>query len=325
VRCARCRTVWHAVAPAMVRALATMDDLDVVDIGPRIPDLDLPPREAEPSFRKAEAATLAGPASEWERSPEPEPVLQQSAAETAAPAPEAFSIDGINLAELSAELAAAQAEQHADSLLADMGTEEIAVAQGPSLVPHLEPHGPREPQPAATEADAGEDIETFAAKRAHRRAMRRRNSRWAVPGLPAILLALIAANTILVAWRMDIVRLLPQTASLYAAIGLSVNLRGIAFEDIKMSTEEQDGMTVLVIEGSVVNTISRAVEVPRLRLAVRNERQNEIYSWTTLPTRSILGPGETLPFRSRLASPPAETRDLLVRFFNRRDIVAGIR
>ena len=35
-------------------------------------------------------------------------------------------------------------------------------------------------------------------------------------------------------------------------------------------------------------------------------------------------PGESLAFRSRLASPPPDAREVLVRFFNRRDLVAGI-
>ena len=39
----------------------------------------------------------------------------------------------------------------------------------------------------------------------------------------------------------------------------------------------------------------------------------------------ILAPGETATFRSRLASPPADGRDVIVRFLNRRDLVAGMR
>jgi hypothetical protein len=73
-----------------------------------------------------------------------------------------------------------------------------------------------------------------------------------------------------------------------------------------------------------VSAAKRTVEVPRLRFAVRNELGNEIYNWTALPSRSLLGPGETLTFQSRLASPPPEAYDVLVRFFNRRDIGAGI-
>ena len=38
---------------------------------------------------------------------------------------------------------------------------------------------------------------------------------------------------------------------------------------------------------------------------------------------NVLPPGEALPFRSRLASPPAEASGVTVRFFNRRDAQAG--
>ena len=44
-----------------------------------------------------------------------------------------------------------------------------------------------------------------------------------------------------------------------------------------------------------------------------------------MPSQPVLEPGETLPFRSRLASPPGEGRDVQVRFFTRRDAVAGLR
>ena len=36
------------------------------------------------------------------------------------------------------------------------------------------------------------------------------------------------------------------------------------------------------------------------------------------------GPVEAVPFRSRLASPPAEGHDVQVRFFTRRDAVASV-
>jgi hypothetical protein len=49
----------------------------------------------------------------------------------------------------------------------------------------------------------------------------------------------------------------------------------------------------------------------------------EIYAWTARPDRTLLPPGESLPFRSRLASPPAEASGVTVRFFNRHDAKAG--
>ncbi len=220
--------------------------------------------------------------------------------------PEPASTDGIDLRGLSADIEVERAEQTA----------------APALVPPMEPG--REPDAAIGTPDAvvRADIETFSARRA--RAETRRHRRWPVPGLPAFIFVLVAANAILVGWRTDVVRLLPQTASLYAAVGIPVNLRGLDFENIKISKEMHDGVPVLVVEGSIVNVAAHAVEVPRLRLAVRNEGGNDIYTWTTLPTRSILGSAETLPFRSRLASPPAEAKDVLVRFFSKRDVVAGL-
>ena len=117
----------------------------------------------------------------------------------------------------------------------------------------------------------------------------------------------------------------PQLASFYSAIGLPVNLRGLAFADLKIGNEIHDGVPVLVVEGMIVSTVSMPVDVPRLRFALRNATGAEVYSWTAQPSQPVLGAFETMPFRSRLASPPAEGHDIQVRFFTRRDAVAGLR
>jgi hypothetical protein len=120
-------------------------------------------------------------------------------------------------------------------------------------------------------------------------------------------------------WRAAVVRHFPQTASLYAAVGLPVNLRGLFFENVRSTGEFHDGVTVLVVEGTIVNLTRHTLEVPRLRLALRNNLGHEVYAWTALPTKTTLGSGNGLPFRARLASPPPDGRDVIVRFFNRRD------
>jgi hypothetical protein len=168
---------------------------------------------------------------------------------------------------------------------------------------------------------AGEDIESVAARRSRHA---KRGSRWMLTGLPVAILALIALNAALIHWRSNIVRIAPQTASLYAAIGLPVNLRGLAFNDVTTTIESHDGVQVLVVEGKIASASQRPVEVPRLRFSVRNRSGQEVYAWTALPSRNGLAPGETLTFRSRLASPPPDAREVLVRFFNRRDLVAGV-
>jgi hypothetical protein len=86
-----------------------------------------------------------------------------------------------------------------------------------------------------------------------------------------VILALACVVAALIGWRGTIVRNAPQMASLYAAIGLPVNLRGLTFTDVKVSRDVHDGVSVLMVEGAIVSTASRPVEVPRLRFAMRNE------------------------------------------------------
>jgi hypothetical protein len=140
-----------------------------------------------------------------------------------------------------------------------------------------------------------------------------------------LIVALVAALTALVQLREKVVRQVPQMASLFAAVGLPVNLRGFVFEGVTSSTEISDSTPVLVIEGTIVNVTRRPLEVPRLRFALRNSAGHEVYAWTTQPEKSTLGSGNGLIFRTRLASPPADGRDVIVRFFNRRDLAAGLR
>jgi predicted Zn finger-like uncharacterized protein len=198
--------------------------------------------------------------------------------------------------------------------------EPVAIADAPSLVPPLE-QAPL-PEPGQAEIDA-DDIESYAARRERMKARRkqsRRSSRWT-----AIVLVLFAVNVAVVGARDEVVRYLPQTASLFATIGLPVNLRHLKFENVHISKEAQDGVNVLIVDGIIVSDSKKPVAVPRLRFAARSATGQEVYTWTALPARSILGPGETLEFRSRLASPPADAADVMVRFFTARDVEAGVK
>jgi predicted Zn finger-like uncharacterized protein len=136
----------------------------------------------------------------------------------------------------------------------------------------------------------------------------------------AVMGALVLA---LVIWRADVVRLLPQTAAFYKLVGLDVNLRGLRFKDVKVSSEMVEGKPVLVIEGSIAGESNKPLEIPRLRFSVRDAQGAEIYAWNTVLEQSVLRPGERAQFKSRLASPPPEGRNIDVRFFNKRDITGG--
>ena len=141
---------------------------------------------------------------------------------------------------------------------------------------------------------------------------------------PAMACAAMGALVLaLVIWRVDVVRLLPQTATLYKMAGLEVNLRGLMVKDVKITSETVEGKPVLVIEGVIVGETHKAVELPRLRFSVRDAQGAEIYAWNAVLGEPVLKPGEKAWFKSRLASPPAEGRNIDIRFFGKRDVAAG--
>jgi predicted Zn finger-like uncharacterized protein len=142
-------------------------------------------------------------------------------------------------------------------------------------------------------------------------------------GLPTACAAMGALVLALVIWRVDVVRLLPQTATFYKMVGLEVNLRGLMFKDVKITTETVEGKPVLVIEGAIIGEASKPVELPRLRFSVRDAQGAEIYAWNAVLQQPVLKPGEKAWFKSRLASPPPEGRNIDVRFFSKRDIASG--
>jgi predicted Zn finger-like uncharacterized protein len=178
---------------------------------------------------------------------------------------------------------------------------------------------------AASAASQLADIETEAARRFGRSGAARRKTarRPTVPVLPTIVAAQMLAVVALLVWRGEVVRVLPPTASLFRLIGLAVNLRGLVFAEVHTTRELQEGVAILVIEGTIENITGSVTIVPRLRFALRNAGGAELVAWTAPPDQAMLGPGEKLPFRSRLALPPPDGNDIVVRFLNRRDITGG--
>ncbi|HLJ72917.1 MAG TPA: DUF3426 domain-containing protein [Roseiarcus sp.] len=140
----------------------------------------------------------------------------------------------------------------------------------------------------------------------------RRRVRAAAPVL-ALGLALAGAMGAVGA-RDRLVRWVPATAPAYAAIGLPVNLRGIAIDGVGASIVETAGRRVLTVEGSMVNLRGQKAEIPDMRIALRDANAHEIYVWTARPPKAALDPREETSFRLRLASPPAAAHDVLVRF-----------
>jgi predicted Zn finger-like uncharacterized protein len=141
--------------------------------------------------------------------------------------------------------------------------------------------------------------------------------------LPVATAAMAAFAMALLIWRVDIVRMMPQTAAFFEVFGIDVNIRGLAFKDVKVTTETVDGKPVMLIEGYVVSETHVPTAMPRLRFVVRDDKGTEIYAWSAVLEQPGLNPGDKTWFKSRLASPPAEGRSIDVRFFNKRDVAGA--
>lgn len=138
-----------------------------------------------------------------------------------------------------------------------------------------------------------------------------------------VLGVLVACMAGAVYFREAVVRTVPDMAGLFAAIGLPVNLRGLEFRDITASIEFEAGQPVTVVEGRIENVTDVSLAVPRLRLAVRGGDGREVMSWAASATRPVVGPRESVPFRTRLTASVRDGSDIEVRFLAQRDARAG--
>jgi predicted Zn finger-like uncharacterized protein len=293
VRCARCKASWVAGGPEPAPDVtASVDTANAEAEAPSAPAVRAkapqpvaaaapppPPTPADTGSADAESTTATET-----MAPPVEPPQRE-------PAPEPAPVE-------------AQAPE----------TEPATIADAPPLVPPIEPEAAiAEPDSEEAESEAA----SFDARRKllqARRKQSRRSSRWT-----AVILVLVACNVALVGARSEVVRYLPQTASLFAAVGLPVNLRNLKFENVKILKEAQDGIDTLVVQGAIASEAGKPVAVPRLRFAARNSTGQEVYTWTMPPPRSILGPSERLEFRSQIPASPADARDVMVRFFTAND------
>ncbi len=298
VRCARCKETWLAGAPESAPAVTAAADSVVAAAEPPSapstraevaspPAAPTPPQPASGADKVAEDSELAA-------------AIEPEAPPAVPPPPQPAPAD-------------APATVHAEAQAPE--SEPATIADAPPLVPPIE----HEPLPDAAAAEP--DAESVDARRKRLRSCRKksaRSSRWT-----AIILVLVSFNVALIGARKDVVRYLPQTASLFAAIGLPVNLRGLKFENVGISMEEQNGIATLIVQGAIVSEVDKPVAVPRLRFAARNPTGQEVYTWTMPPPRSVLGPGQRFEFRSQIPAPPAGAKDVIVRFFTAQDAAAG--
>ena len=146
------------------------------------------------------------------------------------------------------------------------------------------------------------------------------NRSWrAISGLsPSLALGLIllAALPLACLARVNVVRTVPQTASLFARIGLPVNVRGIEIRDVvAFSSPAEEGRPAeLVVEGDLVGVARADTPVAPLSVEIRDAGGRAVRTFPVPPPRAVLAASETARFHARLPSPPPDGRAVVLRF-----------
>lgn len=136
-----------------------------------------------------------------------------------------------------------------------------------------------------------------------------------VAGWAGLIVVVLLIGVSAVRYRQDIAVIWPQSAGVYSSLGLKVSASGIDFREVSYKRQSEDGQTVLAVSGKIVNGGPRQLPVPQtVRVTLSDASNHELYHWTFKPTATVLAPGQTVPFSTRLSSPPAAARHLEVRF-----------
>jgi hypothetical protein len=117
-----------------------------------------------------------------------------------------------------------------------------------------------------------------------------------------------------IAYRQPIVEAWPRAGSFYAAIGMPVDINGLALQDFTYTNEFEGGVPVLLITGKVVNASTRELPVPPVHISLTDAERRELAAWNVNVGTPTLAPGESRNIETRRLNPPDARRNLDVRF-----------
>jgi predicted Zn finger-like uncharacterized protein len=128
----------------------------------------------------------------------------------------------------------------------------------------------------------------------------------------ALVLAALVLGAVL--FRESVVRAWPQTASVYAALGLPVNPVGLVIEDVRAEPSLQEGHATLAVSGAIRNVEDHPVMAPPLRISLLNRQGKRVAGQIAALANARIPPGETRRFTTAIFDPPFSGEDLQVDF-----------
>lgn len=133
--------------------------------------------------------------------------------------------------------------------------------------------------------------------------------------LVALVVLLLAAAYLA---RDEIVGLYPPAQGLYERLGLPVSVAlGLEIANFETGRREENGAVTAVVAGDIRNVTAHDVRVPKLRLALLDERHEELQAGSYDPPQPTLAPSASARFELTVPNPPPATREVVVTFEDR--------
>jgi predicted Zn finger-like uncharacterized protein len=105
-------------------------------------------------------------------------------------------------------------------------------------------------------------------------------------------------------FRTEIVRLFPDLAGTYAALGLGVNIVGLEFRDVKTLLALRRGADVVQVDARIYSVAAGTVQMPPVVVTLLNDENLPLYQWSVAPTVSTLESGQVVDFTTQVTAPP---------------------
>ncbi len=142
----------------------------------------------------------------------------------------------------------------------------------------------------------------------------KRMSHQAVVGWSCYFIALVLVMILAVSLRVHVVRVAPAMASIYKALGMPVNVRGVMFTNVQQRWQPIGGKLQLQVEGEVANLTNSYKTLPHIVVGALSEDRREVFRWVVNVRKKPLLPGEKAPFVAEIPAPPEYARHLVLRF-----------
>jgi predicted Zn finger-like uncharacterized protein len=189
---------------------------------------------------------------------------------------------------------------------------ELVASEEEGAVAKPEPESEAEAQ-AEPEPLTAEDLpRVFRGRAEEEKKMREAALAGAVSAAAALGLALLIGSAIV--FREQVVRVWPQTASTYAAIGLPVNPIGLVIEQVHAEPSLEQGHATLAVSGVIRNVVGREVTAPPLRISLLNAQGKRVAGQIATLQNARVPPGETRHFVTSIYDPPFSAASLEVEF-----------